>query len=281
MDIRFIRCTEDEARFILSGVTIAFANTLRRAMISEVPSLAIEDVRIYENNTPLFDEMLAHRLGLIPLRTDLSVMVPQDECSCGGEGCPACTVTYTLSVEGPCMVYSRHLIPADPRAAPAYDSIPIVKLHEGQKVVLEATAVVNRGREHAKWQPSVACGYKEHPVITVTEQCDGCGLCIEECPRNILELQDGRVVAAEERLIDCSLCRLCEKACIASGIGDESAIRVGVDPDTFVFTLEGDGSMPVKDILSYAVRLVGKRSRELIDILSEISGGVADEESVQ
>jgi len=280
MDISFARCTEDEARFTLNNATAAFANALRRAMIAEVPSLAIEDVRIYDNNSTIFDEILAHRLGLLPLKTDLSVMVPQDECSCGGVGCPGCTVSYTLSVEGPRMVYSRDLIPGDPRAAPACGNIPVVKLFQGQKVVLEATAVVGRGREHAKWQPSVACGYKEYPVITIGEQCDGCGMCIEECPRNVLEIQDGRAGVVDGQLEECSLCRLCERACLAGGIGTESAIQVSVDPTRFIFTLEGDGSMPVRDLIEYALRYVRQTSMDLVEILSEISGGIAHEERV-
>jgi len=104
MDLVFTRLDEKAAKFTLSGATPAFANSLRRAMISEVPSLAIEDVRIYDNTSALFDEMLAHRLGLIPLKTDLSIHVPVQECGCGGVGCPICTATYTLSVEGPKMV---------------------------------------------------------------------------------------------------------------------------------------------------------------------------------
>ncbi|HMA04594.1 MAG TPA: DNA-directed RNA polymerase subunit D, partial [Methanomicrobiales archaeon] len=98
MEITFVRVADNAARFYLAGAWPALANSLRREMISGVPTLAIDDIRIYDNTSVLFDEMLAHRLGLIPLRTELSTHVPKDQCSCQGAGCPACTATYTLSV---------------------------------------------------------------------------------------------------------------------------------------------------------------------------------------
>ncbi len=162
MEIEFASLDDSLARFTLSGASAAFANAFRRAMIGEVPTLAIEDIRIYDNTSALFDEMLAHRVGLIPLKTDLSSYSTQENCSCGGAGCPGCTSTYTLSVEGPRTVMSSDLIPQDPKAAPVFDNIPIVKLTKGQKLVIEARAVLNTGRAHAKWQPTLVCGYKNH-----------------------------------------------------------------------------------------------------------------------
>ena len=99
MEIEFSSLDDTLARFTLAGASPAFANAFRRAMIGEVPTLAIEDVRIYDNTSAFFDEMLAHRLGLIPIKTDLSTYSTQENCTCGGAGCPGCTVTFTLSVE--------------------------------------------------------------------------------------------------------------------------------------------------------------------------------------
>ena len=70
MEIIFSRLDENNARFQLAGCTTPFANSIRRAMIGEVPTLAIETVKIYDNTSALFDEMLTHRLGLIPIRSD-------------------------------------------------------------------------------------------------------------------------------------------------------------------------------------------------------------------
>ena len=274
MEISFSRMDEDIARFTLKDTTPAFANSFRRTMIGEVPTLAIEDVMIYENNSALCDEILAHRLGLIPIRTDLSEYVKRSECSCGGEGCSSCQAIFTLSVEGPCMVRSGDLIPADPRAAPVNPDIPIVKLEKGQKVVLEARAELNIGLEHTKWQPTLACGYKAYPVITIADNCDACGNCVEECPRNVLRVGKKSVEVADGKLEDCSMCRLCEKACMASGIGDKPAISVKPDNTRFIFVVESDGSLPVREIMTYAFGTIKGNADSLVDVLNEISGAI-------
>jgi DNA-directed RNA polymerase subunit D len=274
MEIAFSRLDERVAKFTLSGASVSFANMLRRAMMSEVPTLAIEDVRIYDNTSVLFDEMLAHRLGLIPLRTDLDHYVPRAECSCEGAGCPMCTATYTLSVEGPGMVYSSDLIPQDPDAAPADEDIPIVELFGDQKIVLEAHAIVNTGKEHAKWQATTACGYKNYPVITISEKCDGCGMCTDECPRGVLELEPGkeRVQVVRGREEFCSLCKLCERACLAGGIGTEPAIHIDADENRFIFVVESDGSIPVREIIERALQYIQNTSDDLVDVMNEITG---------
>nr|WP_319377361.1 DNA-directed RNA polymerase subunit D [uncultured Methanoregula sp.] len=272
MEIDFASLDDSLARFTLSGASPAFANAMRRAMIGEVPTLAIEDVRIYDNTSALFDEMLAHRIGLIPLTTDLSTYTTQAACSCGGAGCPACTSTYTLSVEGPRTVMSSDLIPQDPRAAPVYDNIPIVKLTKGQKLVIEAKAVLNTGRTHAKWQPTLVCGYKNHPVVTISDTCDACGMCVDECPRDILEAKGKKVGVKNGKLPDCSMCKLCERACLASGIGDEPAIRITAEKDRYIFVVESDGSLPAREIMNRALLYIKEQADELSKQLGELSG---------
>lgn len=278
MDIAFSRLDDITARFTLSGTSQPFTNALRRSMIGEVPTLAIDEVRIYDNTSALFDEMLAHRLGLIPIRTDLDCYVPQDRCSCEGAGCDRCSVMYTLSVEGPGIVCSRDLIPQDPRAAPAVEGIPIVKLAKDQKVVLEARAILNKGRVHAKWQPTTTCGYKNYPIVDVSEKCDACGRCVDECPRGILVIKGGRVAVSEGRVEECSLCRLCERACLNTGIGEESAITIKSEESRYIFVVEGDGSLPVHAILEEALKYLKSQSDELFEKIGELSGVTGDEE---
>jgi DNA-directed RNA polymerase subunit D len=273
MEITFSRLDDTVARFQLRASSPSFANAFRRAMIGEVPTLAIEDVRVYDNTSALFDEMLTHRLGLIPITTDLKCYVQKESCSCGGEGCAGCTATFTMSVEGPGIVYSRDLIPQDPSAKPAMEDIPIVKLTKDQKLVIEARAVLSTGRHHAKWQPTNACGYKNYPVVSISERCDGCGQCVEECPRGILETEGNHVRVIGGRLEECSLCRLCERACLGSGIGEESAIKVTSDESQFIFVVESDGSLPVKEIIEQALVCIRSRSDDLIEKIGEISEG--------
>src|SRR5438445_7527458 len=85
MDIKLLSKEQDTLRFVLSGVKPAFANALRRIMLSEVPVMAIDDVMILENNSVMYDEILAHRLGLIPITTDLESYNLPEECTCKSE----------------------------------------------------------------------------------------------------------------------------------------------------------------------------------------------------
>jgi len=176
IDVKVLESTPQWAVLDVRGVTPSFLNALRRTMVSQVPKLAIEDVTIYDNTSALFDEIVAHRLGLLPVPTDLNAFnrrwkdnnadPKEAACTCGGEGCPNCTVLFTLSKEGPCMVYSGDLVPAaDAKFRIVDPKIPIVKLLEGQRVMLEAGAILGEGREHAKWVPVTAVGYQEYPTV--------------------------------------------------------------------------------------------------------------------
>ncbi|HEY4822135.1 MAG TPA: DNA-directed RNA polymerase subunit D [Candidatus Bathyarchaeia archaeon] len=166
MDIKLLSKELETLRFVLSDVSPAFANALRRIMISEVPVMAIDDVMILENNSVMYDEILAHRLGLIPVTTDQSYNLPED-CTCKSElGCERCRASFSMEVEASDpveVVYSSHLRPENPDVRPVADKIPIVKLVQGQKVKLEAYARLGRGRIHAKWQPVSACTYSIDP----------------------------------------------------------------------------------------------------------------------
>ncbi len=166
MDIKLLSKEPDTLRFVLSDASPAFANALRRIMVSEIPVMAIDDVMILENNSVMYDEILAHRLGLVPITTDLTYNLPE-ECSCKSElGCEKCRASFSLEVEASDpveVVYSSHLRPENPDVRPVSDRIPIVKLAQGQKLKLEAYARLGRGKAHAKWQPVSACTYSHEP----------------------------------------------------------------------------------------------------------------------
>ena len=119
--------------------------------------MAIDVVVILENSSVLYDEILAHRLGMIPIRTDLSRYNLPEECDCGNPlGCHKCRVLFVLDAKGRdkvSTVASGDLVSEDREVRPVSESIPLVKLAVGQSVKLEAYARLGRGKEHAKWQP--------------------------------------------------------------------------------------------------------------------------------
>lgn len=146
---------KNKLTFSLSGVDTAYANTLRRIMGFEVPVMAIEDIEFRKNDSILYDELLAHRIGLIPLTTDLKSYNIMNECKCKGAGCASCTVKLTLKAKGPCTVYASDIKTKDPAIKPVYGDAPIVKLLENQELELEATAILGLGKEHSKWCPGL------------------------------------------------------------------------------------------------------------------------------
>ncbi|NYZ80004.1 DNA-directed RNA polymerase subunit D [Candidatus Micrarchaeota archaeon] len=156
MKIEDVKVAKNKMKFTLKNANYAMANAIRRTLMSEVPAMAIDEIDFYENRSSMFDEYLGHRMGLIPLTTDLKSYTPADEC-CGGN-CGKCSVILTLDAQGPSTVYSKDLKSKDKDVKPFYDNIPIIKLGEGQAIRLEAKAVLGRGKQHAKFQPCT-CSY--------------------------------------------------------------------------------------------------------------------------
>nr|WP_321497542.1 DNA-directed RNA polymerase subunit D [uncultured Methanolobus sp.] len=263
MEVDILELSERSAKFILSNASAAFANGIRRAALSDVPTLAIDDVNIYNNTSVLFDEQLALRLGLIPLTTDIEEFVPLEECTCGGTECPACKVSLTLSAEGPRMVYSGDLVSSDERVQAADQNVPIIDLKEGQKVVLEAIAHMNYGHKHAKWQAGVACGYKNMPVVTF-ENCDECGACVNECPKNIIHIGPNGAEISGDDILKCILCKLCASVC------EIDAITVSEDENSFIFTMESDGSYTVQQLIINAGTTIKEKASRLGEILESL-----------
>lgn len=259
MKLEMLELKDRKAKFVLSEVTPAFANSVRRAMVADVPKMAIDYLDIYDNTSVLFDEMLALRLGLIPLKTNPDMYRFPEECECKGAGCALCQVTMTLSAEGPCIVHSRDLKSSDPETVPVDQNIPIVELKAGQKVVLTAVARLGLAKEHAKFQPVCASGYKNLPVLTISEKCDLCKACVDACPRGVFKVDKGKLVV--ENVYRCSLCKLCTEAC------DTGAIDVSTEGSTFIFTVETDGSYNAHDVVLNAAKSLKGKADTLNQIL--------------
>ena len=129
----------------LKGVPLQYANALRRVCLNGVPVFAIDTVDIIENTSVLPDEGLAHRLGLIPLRTDLSKYNESDK---------ILLVLDSGESEETRAVLSGELSSEDESVKPVSEKIPIVQLAPGQKIKIECYARLGRGTEHAKWNSS-------------------------------------------------------------------------------------------------------------------------------
>lgn len=148
--------TNQDSKLLLSfkDTHNSIVNAIRKTIIDKVPTFAIEDVEVVKNNSPLYEETIAQRLGLIPLSTDLSSYNFKSHCSCGGVGCAMCEVKMTLSQNENGYVYSGSIQSDDPQIVPVDKNIPITKLFSNKAIELNLKAVLGTGDEHAKWSPA-------------------------------------------------------------------------------------------------------------------------------
>ncbi|KAI0407127.1 DNA-directed RNA polymerase [Xylaria palmicola] len=163
--------------FELSNVDLSFANSLRRVIQAEVPTIAIDLVEIEVNTSVLADEFIAHRLGLIPLDSrEIDQLNYTRDCDCD-QSCGKCTVTLTLhakcSSEEVMKVYARDLIVGIDRpnnhignpviTDPEGHGSLIAKLRKGQELKITCVAKKGIAKEHAKWSPTAAVGFEYDP----------------------------------------------------------------------------------------------------------------------
>ena len=261
VEIQILEKTGDFMRFIVRGVNVPFVNALRRIMLTEVPAMAIDEIVILENSSILNDEILAHRMGFIPLKTDLDSYNLPEECKCGSDlGCNLCRANLTLEAEAAdkiMTVYSGEMKPENPDIAPVSDKIPIVKLAPEQRLKFEAYARLGQGKKHAKWQPVSMCTYMYLPEIKIdSKRCDACGKCVKVCPEGILVEADGTIKTQNE--IECTLCMDCVDACPK----DPAAVEVSWDETAFIFKVESTGALPVERIVVEAVEILDKKIKD-------------------
>jgi DNA-directed RNA polymerase subunit D len=238
-EVEFIERGDREARFLVRGLTPAFANGIRRAMVADVPTLSIDTVRFVENSSVMFDEMIALRLGLVPLTT------PLDDFEVGDE------VTLAMDVQGPATAYSGDLESSDNLVQPADEHIPIIELKEGQRLEFEADAVLDTGKEHAKHQGGVAVGYRHLQRVEVVGDADEFEESEPNILRGVIETEDGELVPTSEFDHD-----------LTTRYPD-AEIEVTDVPNAFVFHVESDGSVPADELVLRAVESIGLRADEL------------------
>jgi DNA-directed RNA polymerase subunit D len=267
--IEILEKNDNILRVIVRDAEVPLMNALRRISLAHVPCMAIDEVVMIDNLSILQDEIIAHRLSLTPLKTDLDNYKIPEECSCQNEfGCPQCRVTLTLDAEaldGTRTVYSGELVSENSEIIPVSDKVPIVKLAKGQKLKLEAYAKLGTGKIHAKWQPVCVSAYKYYPKITTpTAACDDCKKCVAICPKRILELKDGKVSVRD--LYSCNLCMDCVDACPKK----PSLIKVEWEKNAFILTLESTGALPPERVLQEATKTLGQQLKEFEEQLKVV-----------
>ncbi len=242
MKMKVLAQSGDTMRLLLEEAEPAFANAVRRVLVSDVPKMAIEDVEFhlgpiraedgkeYESVSPLFDEMISHRLGLIPIPTDLGLYNRREDCpTCHGEGCPNCTIIYSVNKRGPGVVTSADLEPiGDAKLRPKDANIPIVKLGDGQAMLIYATAVLGTGKDHAKWQATHGVGYRYYPILKAgSKTLDALAPDVPFCESHM----QSTLTEGEESVELPPDCTTCKKFIDAYKV---DSVKVGNDPTRIV-----------------------------------------------
>ncbi|MDP8012106.1 MAG: DNA-directed RNA polymerase subunit D [Thermoplasmata archaeon] len=275
MKLTIMELQDRYIRFEIDGIDYSIANMLRRTLINDIPKLAIKNVifhlgsiqridkdgneHTYNSSSPLFNEIIAHRLGLIPLPTDLNMKFREDCEHPLDQACPLCTVTYTLTKYGPDTVYSGDLIPVgDSSFAPIEKEIPIVKLNETQALLIDAEAIMGTAKQHARWQVTSGVSYKYHREFLIPKiESDIIEKLKKDCPKNIINESDEGLLITDD--IPCkhiaSLFRI-------------DGVKIKDDDSRFIFQFETDGSLTAKQTLLYAIHRLKERLSKIRDSIT-------------
>ncbi len=254
MKIKILEKSERKVSFVVEGVKPSFIGSLRRVMISEIPTMAIEWVNLRKNDSAMPDELFANRLGQVPLTYDEKVYNLPEDCKCDGEGCTSCQVELSLKKKGPGYVYSDDLKTTDDSVQPAIEKIPIVELFDDQEIELTATAQLGTGKEHAKWQGAVV-GYKNLPKISIN---DIAKKDLEKfkkiCPKDVFEIKDDKLVITDP--VKCNLCNKCVE------ISENGEIEVSPIEDSFVLNVESASGIAAEDTIKISIEILRDKTKD-------------------
>ncbi len=266
MKINVLSVNSSEIKFIVEGIKADFAGELRRIMLSELPTMAIEWVDFTKNDSALPDEVVANRLGQIPFTFDKRAYNLPSECKCKGKGCSRCQIKMSLKKKGPDMVYASDIKSNAKDVKPVFERVPIVEIFDGQELEFNAIAQLGKGKEHVKWQPAVV-GYKNVPSISVSvKDKKNAEKLASICPRHVFKVSGTRVIITNP--IDCNLCMRCVESVENGDVDGE--VKVKPVEDSFVFTVETASGLKPDEIVSQAVELLEAKLKDFAKSVRKI-----------
>ena len=289
-----MKIEDDTIKFTLNTTDASMANALRRVMMAEVPTMAIDKVEFLNNTSVMHDDFLAHRLGLVPLtshRCGFDVDNPDDsirdyqfnrDCSCQGY-CPNCTAVFELNVK--CedeerKVTTKDLIPEFETdrcriACNEGEEILLCKMRRGQHLRLRALAQKGIGKEHSKWNPTCTAVFSYEPLVdlnakvyaTLTaEQRD---TWVNACSHKL-----AKPYQYEERPYKCvetdeaSACMVCLD-CEAQAREYHSLVKVSEKKQLFHFSVESTGALRPELIVMRGLEVLQRKLKEIRARLTE------------
>jgi DNA-directed RNA polymerase subunit D len=244
MDVKKISEQGRDVKLLVSGVDTPLINAVRRTVLNNVPVLAVESVWVYENNSVMPDEMLSHRLAMLPI-------------SATGKSKES-TAKFALEREGPVMVYSGDITCTTANAEVVDKKIPLVLLGKNQRVKMEMEAILGTGKQHVKWQPA-AIAYSQVPDLSFEKVKDPEAI-VKAFP-GVLELKAKKLFLANPY-----------DARTATEIRDRfpSEVNLAFDDSAFVLSIESNGAKTNAEILEAAVGSLKEKNQEFKEALKSL-----------
>lgn len=257
----------------IKNIDVSIANALRRIMLSEVPTIAIETVKIYQNTGIIADEILCHRLGLIPFQFDANLIDFREKEEELNENNCFCFKLHvklkkTSSNQNSIPVFSKDLVwvPLNDHQKEKFknnhpkvvdENILITKLGVNQEIELVCYLEKGIGKVHAKWSPVSTAVYKMYPVFTFdyqenfneTEKED----LVKLCPKDVFDIDKSTNRLIAKNPLQCSSCR----ACI-----EKYPKKISFDKvkNHFVFTIESTGCFSSAEIFKRAIHVLKNKA---------------------
>ncbi len=230
MKVQIVDRSDLEIKFLAEGIQPPFANELRRIMMGEIPTMAIEWVDFVKNDSALNDEIVANRLGHVPLKFDKKAYNMTRDCKCEGKGCSLCQVKLTLKKKGPGMVCAGDLKSRAKDVIPVFDKTPIVELFNDQEMEFEAIATLGFGKEHSKWQGAVV-GYSN--LFEAKSKASEMKL----CDNHLFHVKDVKGIRVQP--VECILCK---------SLNEDGDAFKPID-DSFLFSVETASGLDTENIV--------------------------------
>lgn len=296
LSIKVIESDDEKIIFDLIGVDASIANSLRRIMLAEVPTIAFETVWMMDNTTVIQDEVLSHRIGMIPIKADASLFedAPQDPSKQSLDTNTLvfkCHVDFKSQESGavyrgkdgePHTVYSRDIkfSPVGRQAEQhpegsigmVHDDIIVAKMLKTDRLKFDAYAHKGIGKDHAKYSPVATAAYRLLPDIKFGKPVTGV-LATElknMCPMDVFDVEDlaGTMTATAARPRNCTMCRECIRK---EGWQDGSRVQLFRKADHFIFSVETAGAMEPAEIVRQAIKILKQKSNAFRDLVKDRS----------
>lgn len=295
LKIKVLKYDGDDMEFEVSGISCSIANALRRVMIAEVPTMAIEHVYIMNNTSIIQDEVLSHRLGMIPLRVDPRLFEwkaasdPANEkntivlkldviCKRLPDGSMENDKVYTSQLQ---WLSAGSEIPNDSKTVfesdqsllidsvgPVHEDILIAKLRPGQRIQLECHCIKGTGEDHAKWSPVATTWYKLYPEVVLLDSSPEKDVCDALCEElaGLMYLDDAGALLVDDAT---KHEKLLEKVRRMSGEDAyRDVIQLRKRKDKFIFIIESTGAWKPHEIFQEAVKRLESKCDKVLEGLA-------------